>query len=141
MDIVKNFNNLLNHISLLSQNTKLIIVSKNRTIDQINLILKQGHKDFGENKVQEACIKWKNILLEKRDINLHLIGKLQSNKAKQAFEIFNYIHTLDNDKLAVIFSQLENNSKRKLKYFIQVNIGNEPQKNGISVEARIYIIL
>ena len=73
------------------------------------------------------------FLSKDKDLNLHLIGKLQSNKAKEAFKIFHYIHTLDNEKLAKIFSKLEENSLKKIKYFVQVNIANEPQKNGISV--------
>jgi pyridoxal phosphate enzyme (YggS family) len=111
----------------------LIVVTKNQNLDKINLIIKEGHKDFGENRVQEAISKWKNLLSEDTDLKLHLIGKLQSNKAKDAFNIFKYIHTLDNIKLAKIFSDLEKNSGRKIKYFIQVNIGNESQKNGIHV--------
>jgi pyridoxal phosphate enzyme (YggS family) len=85
----------------------------------------------------EPCMQhcqWKNLILRNSQLRLHLIGKLQSNKAKDAFEIFQYIHTLDNEKLAKIFANLENNSLKKIKYFIQVNIANEPQKNGISVE-------
>lgn len=92
-----------------------------------------GHLDFGENKVQEAADKWSDILLTNNKIRLHLIGKLQSNKAKQAFSLFQYIHSLDNIKLAKIFSDLENLSGRKIKYFIQVNIGNESQKSGVSL--------
>ena len=89
---------------------------------------------FGENRVQDASLKWKNLILENLELKLHLIGKLQSNKAKDAFEIFHYIHTLDNEKLAQIFSKLESNNLKKIKYFIQVNIANEIQKNGISVD-------
>ena len=92
-----------------------------------------GHQDFGENRVQEAYIKWQKIILSNPLINLHLIGKLQSNKAADAFKIFNFIHTLENEKLANIFSKLENDSNRKIKYFIQVNIGSEVQKSGISI--------
>jgi pyridoxal phosphate enzyme (YggS family) len=94
--------------------------------------LKQIH--FGENKVQEAKLKWSNIKEDFIDLNLHFIGNLQSNKAKEAFEIFDYIHSLDNEKLAKIFKQLESNSVKKIKYFIQVNLGNEEQKSGIKIE-------
>jgi len=86
---------------------------------------------FGENKVQEAQEKWSNFLNDNKDVKLHLIGKLQSNKAKDAFALFDYIHTLNSEKLAKIFSNLEKDSKKNLKYFIQVNIGHEIQKNGI----------
>jgi pyridoxal phosphate enzyme (YggS family) len=133
MSIIKNYKHISSLINSLAKNTKLIVVTKNQNLDKINLIIKEGHKDFGENRVQEAITKWKNLLTEDTDLNLHLIGKLQSNKAKDAFNIFKYIHTLDNVKLAKIFSDLEKNSGRKIKYFIQVNIGDESQKNGIHV--------
>jgi len=133
MSIIENYKHISSLINSLYKNTKLIVVTKNQNLDKINLIIKEGHKDFGENRVQEAISKWKNLLSEDTDLNLHLIGKLQSNKAKDAFNIFKYIHTLDNVKLAKIFSDLEKNSGRKIKYFIQVNIGDESQKNGIHV--------
>ena len=133
MSIIENYKHISSLINSLYKNTKLIVVTKNQNLDKINLIIKEGHKDFGENRVQEAITKWKNLLLEDTDLNLHLIGKLQSNKAKDAFNIFKYVHTLDNVKLAKIFSDLEKNSGRKIKYFIQVNIGDESQKNGIHV--------
>ena len=87
---------------------------------------------FGENKVQESSTKWEKLISTSPEIKLHLIGKLQSNKAKDAFKIFHYIHTLDNEKLAKIFEKLENSSSKKIKYFVQVNIAKESQKNGIS---------
>lgn len=133
MQIIINYNQIINKISLLSKSTKLIVVCKNQDLKNIDFIIKQGHSDFGENKVQEASFKWKNIILNNSQLQLHLLGKLQSNKAKDAFKIFTYIHTLDTEKLSKIFSKLENENSKKIKYFIQVNIGNEPQKNGISV--------
>jgi pyridoxal phosphate enzyme (YggS family) len=133
MSIIKNYKDISSLISSLSKNSKLIVVTKNQNLDNINLIVKEGHKDFGENRVQEAITKWKNLLSEDTDLNLHLIGKLQSNKAKDAFNIFKYVHTLDNIKLARIFSDLEKSSARKIKYFIQVNIGDESQKSGIHI--------
>jgi pyridoxal phosphate enzyme (YggS family) len=132
MSIIKNYNVILNSIQSVSKETKLIVVTKNRSIDNINLLINLNHLHFGENRVQEASLKWKN-LISNSNLKLHLIGKLQSNKAKDAFEIFHYIHTLDNEKLAKIFARLEENSIKKIKYFIQVNVGNEPQKSGISV--------
>ena len=134
MQIIINYNQIINKISLLSKSTKLIVVCKNQDFKNIDFIIKQGHTNFGENKVQEASFKWKNIILNNSQLQLHLLGKLQSNKAKDAFKIFTYIHTLDTEKLAKIFSKLENENLEKIKYFIQVNIGNEPQKNGISVD-------
>jgi pyridoxal phosphate enzyme (YggS family) len=132
MSVIEKYNYISTLLNSSSKKTKLIVVTKNQDIDKINTIIKQGHRDFGENRVQEAVIKWKNLLLNHEDLNLHLIGKLQSNKANEAFNIFKYIHTLDNEKLAKLFNQFETNGKRKIKYFIQVNIGNEIQKNGIS---------
>ena len=132
--ILHNYSKVLNSVKILSQKVKLIVVTKNQDINKINFIISKEHEHFGENRVQEASIKWRNLISINPKLRLHLIGKLQSNKAKDAFEIFHYIHTLDNEKLAQIFSKLENNSIKKIKYFIQVNIGNEPQKNGIAVD-------
>ena len=134
MYIEKNYNYISTTVKSLSANTELIIVSKNQDIEKINRLIKLNHIHFGENRVQEASLKWKNLILDNLELKLHLVGKLQSNKAKDAFQIFHYIHTLDSDKLAQIFSKLEGNSSKKIKYFIQVNIGNEPQKNGISAD-------
>ena len=132
--ILHNYSKVSNTIKILSEKVKLIVVTKNQDINKINFIISKEHEHFGENRVQEASIKWRNLISTNPKLKLHLIGKLQSNKAKDAFEIFNYIHTLDNEKLGQIFSKLENNSTKKIKYFIQVNIGNEPQKNGIAVD-------
>ena len=132
--ILNNYTKILNSVKILSENVKLIVVTKNQDINKINFIVSKGHEHFGENRVQEAFLKWKNLISTNSKLKLHLIGKLQSNKAKDAFEIFDYIHTLDNEKLGQIFSKLEGNSTKKIKYFIQVNIGNEPQKNGIKVD-------
>ena len=123
----------MENISLLKKNTTLIIVTKTHSLNYIKPLIDIGHLNFGENKVQEAIIKWKNILIVNKNLKLHMLGKLQSNKAKVAFEIFNYIHSLDNEKLAQIFARLESNSIKKVKYFIQVNVGNESQKSGIAI--------
>ena len=132
---MNNFNNfkvIKKEIEQLTYKPNLILVTKNQSIDIIYPFLDAGHLHFGENKVQEANQKWINILKNNSKIKLHLIGKLQSNKAKDAFNLFEFIHTLDSEKLAKIFSSLESNSDRRIKYFIQVNIGNEIQKNGIN---------
>jgi len=134
MSIIKNYINIVNSIQSLSKKTTLIVVSKNQQLNDINLLIKENHIHFGENRVQDASIKWKKLILDNCQLKLHLIGKLQSNKVKDAFEIFHYIHTLDNEKLAQIFSKLESNNLKKIKYFIQVNIAIEIQKNGISVD-------
>ena len=132
--ILHNYSKVLNMVKIFSKKIKLIVVTKNQDINKINFIISKEHEHFGENRVQEASIKWRNLISTNPKLKLHLIGKLQSNKAKDAFEIFHYVHTLDNEKLGQIFSKLENNSIKKIKYFIQVNIGNEPQKNGIAVD-------
>jgi pyridoxal phosphate enzyme (YggS family) len=111
----------------------LVAVTKFQSIEDMQVLYDLGVRDFGENKVQEAKNKWEEIKKKETYLNLHLIGKLQSNKAKDAFQIFDFIHTLDSEKLAKIFSNLENNSEKKIKYFIQVNIGHEPQKSGIEL--------
>ena len=133
MFIIENYNYVLNAVQSLSNETKLIVVTKNQKVEDINLLINLNHLHFGENRVQEASLKWKKLLSNSK-LKLHLIGKLQSNKAKDAFEIFHYIHTLDSEKLAQIFAKLEENSIKKIKYFIQVNVGNEPQKSGISID-------
>jgi pyridoxal phosphate enzyme (YggS family) len=133
MQVLNNFLLVKSNIARHSSKAKLIVVTKNQQLDSINFLIKAHHFDFGENRVQEASLKWKNLISNNTQLKLHLIGKLQSNKAKDAFEIFHYIHTLDNEKLARIFAKLETNSLKKIKYFIQVNVGNEPQKNGISI--------
>jgi pyridoxal phosphate enzyme (YggS family) len=132
MNCLDNFKALKKEIFNLDPVSNIIVVTKNRTFDAILPIIKSGHLHFGENKVQEAKEKWSAFLANNRNIQLHLIGKLQSNKAKDAFVLFDFIHTLDNEKLAKKFSDLEFNSKRKIKYFVQINIGDEIQKNGIN---------
>ena len=131
MNIIENFLNIKKELEALNYKTNLIVVSKNQSLENIIPLIETGHCDFGENRIQEAADKWTDIISNNKDINLHFLGKLQSNKAKEAYKIFNYIHSLDNEKLAKIFSDLEFNHNKKLKYFIQVNIGNEQQKNGI----------
>ena len=113
---------------------KIIAVSKTFKIDKILPLLEYGHLDYGENKVQEALDKWSNIKEKNKDIKLHLIGKLQTNKVKFALKIFDYIHSLDSEKLAnkIAVEQIKQN--KQLKIFIQVNIGNEDQKSGINKE-------
>jgi pyridoxal phosphate enzyme (YggS family) len=132
MSVLDNYNYIINSIQSFSKRTTLIVVTKNQNPDVVKLLIKNKHLHFGENRVQETLTKWQKLISISPEIKLHLIGKLQSNKAKEAFKIFNYIHTLDNEKLAKIFETLENNSSKKIKYFVQVNIANESQKNGIS---------
>ena len=113
---------------------RIIAVTKTFSMDHISYLIKDGHLDFGENKVQEAVNKWTNVKLNYPDLNLHMIGKLQTNKVKNVIKLFDYIHSLDSIKLAKKISEEQNKIKKKLKIFIQVNIGNEIQKNGIMVK-------
>ena len=113
---------------------KIVVVSKGQSIDKIKPLLEYGHVHFGENRVQEAIIKWKDLRSKFNNVKLHLVGGLQSNKAKEALSLFDYIHSLDNEKLAKILSDLEDINQKKIKYFIQVNLGQETQKRGISDE-------
>ena len=117
-----------------NQNIDIIAVSKTFSIEQINPLIDYGHNHFGENKVQEAITKWKAIKEFNHNIKLHLIGKLQSNKVKFVIPIFDYIHSLDNIKLANKIFNEEKKINKKVKIFIQVNIDNEIQKNGIKKE-------
>ena len=115
------------------QIVKIIAVSKTFSIEHIKPLIDYGHQHFGENKVQEAIAKWSEIKKENENLKLHMIGKLQSNKAKDAVKFFDYIHSLDNKKLADTLAKHQLNLKKNLNYFIQVNIGNEIQKSGIPV--------
>jgi pyridoxal phosphate enzyme (YggS family) len=133
--IVERFDKIKSNISLLkpAKAVNIIAVSKTFSINHIRPLIDYGHLHFGENKVQEAMSKWRIIRSEKKDLNLHFIGKLQTNKAKDAVKLFDYIHSLDNQKLADSLSKQQNNLNKQLKYFIQVNLGNEIQKSGIPV--------
>jgi len=132
--VASNFNFIQNKINGISKSTRIVVVSKKRSYDQIQPLLQINHLDYGENQIQEALNKWPSIIASNKKIRLHLIGRLQSNKAKAAFNLFEYFHSLDSEKLAKIFSTLEKEAGIKKKYFIQVNIGNENQKAGISVD-------
>jgi pyridoxal phosphate enzyme (YggS family) len=113
-------------------NLKIIAVSKTFSIDQILPLIKHGHLHYGENKVQEAINKWSDVKLEYSDIKLHLIGRLQSNKTKLAVKLFDYIHSVDSEKIAKKIADEELKQNKKVKIFIQVNIGDENQKSGIT---------
>jgi pyridoxal phosphate enzyme (YggS family) len=133
MDSVDNFYHIKNQLNTYFSNTKIIIVTKSFDLEKINPLLKIGHLHFGENRIQEAISKWSSVLEKNVDINLHLLGHLQSNKASEAVSLFNFVHSLDSEKLAIKLKDAENNINRKLKYFIQVNIGEENQKYGVPV--------
>ena len=109
----------------------IIAISKTFPLEKIMPLIEHGHLHYGENKVQEAKIKWTSIKNEKPNLNLHFVGKLQTNKAKDVVKLFNYVHSLENIKQAELLSKYEKELKKKLKYFVQVNIAQEKQKSGI----------
>ena len=137
----KTVQNLLDIENLLKSNLKdinilnlpkIIAVSKTFTIDKIYPLIDHGHLDFGENKVQEAIDKWSDIKIQKPNLKLHMVGKLQSNKVKLAVKLFDYIHSVDSEKLAKKILEEQNKINRKIKIFLQVNIGDESQKSGVN---------
>lgn len=136
--VVQNLINIKNKIktNLIDLNkknqTEIIAVSKTFKLEKILPLIEYGHVHFGENKVQEALDKWSNIKKKDLNIRLHMIGKLQTNKVKFAVKIFDYIHSVDSEKLAKKISEEQNKINKKLKVFIQVNIGNESQKSGVN---------
>ena len=134
--IIQRFNKIKSNITSIKpiRPVNIVAVSKTFSLNHIQPLIDYGHKHFGENKVQEAFSKWHELKKSNNSLNLHMIGKLQSNKAKKAVGIFDYIHSLDNQKLADILSREQQNLGKKLKYFIQVNIGNELQKSGIQAQ-------
>ena len=131
---VNNLVSIKKEIQLKNDNIKIIAVSKTFPIENILPLIEFGHIDYGENKVKEALDKWTNIKNENKSIKLHLIGKLQTNKVKLALGIFDYIHSLDSEKLAIKISEEQIKQEKKPKIFIQVNIGDEDQKSGLSKE-------
>ena len=134
---VNNLIKIQNQLKDLNENrlkdfTKIIAVSKTFPIDKILPLIEHGHTNFGENKVQEAIEKWADVKKKYHSIKLHMIGKLQTNKVKFAINLFDYIHSLDNFKLAKKISDEQKKNNKKPKIFIQINIGNESQKSGIN---------
>ena len=117
-----------------SLKTEIIAVSKTFSMENILALIDYGHLDYGENKVQEALDKWTDVKKNKPNLNLHMIGKLQTNKVKYVVKLFDYIHSLDSIKLAKKISLEQNKIKRNLKIFIQINIGNEKQKSGVMID-------
>lgn len=134
MTLIKNYNNVLNNINNLSKDAILIVVSKTFSISYIKPIINCKHNHFGENRVQESIDKWSDLLKNNKDLKLHLIGKLQTNKVIEAINHFSFIHSLDSEKLAIKIAKEEKNYNKNLNYFIQINIGQEEQKSGISIK-------
>ena len=131
LDIENNIKAQLDELKI-NNNPKVIAVSKTFKIDKILPLINYGHVDFGENKVQEAVEKWTEIKKINSDIKLHMIGKLQTNKVKFAVKLFDYIHSVDSEKLAKKIANEQNKLNKKIKIFLQVNIGEENQKSGIN---------
>ena len=131
LDIENNINTYLNKLNI-DNNPKIIAVSKTFKIDNILPLIEHGHIDFGENKVQEAIEKWTDIKRINSKVRLHMIGKLQTNKVKFAVQIFDYIHSVDSEKLAKKIADEQSKINKKVKIFLQVNIGDENQKSGIN---------
>ena len=131
LDIENNIKTYINKLNI-NNNTKIIAVSKTFKLDKILPLIEYGHIDYGENKVQEAVEKWTEIKKINSNIKLHMIGKLQTNKVKFAVQIFDYIHSVDSVKLAKKIVNEQNKINKKIKIFLQVNIGDENQKSGIN---------
>ena len=131
IDIDNNIKGYLNKLNI-NNNTKIVAVSKTFKIDKILPLIEYGHLDYGENKVQEATEKWTEIKKIHSHVKLHMIGKLQTNKVKFAVQIFDYIHSVDSEKLAKKIADEQNKINKKIKIFLQVNIGDENQKSGIN---------
>jgi pyridoxal phosphate enzyme (YggS family) len=130
LDIENNIKVYLNKLNI-NNNPKIVAVSKTFKIDKILPLIEYGHIDYGENKVQEAVEKWTEIKKRNSHVRLHMIGKLQTNKVKFAVQIFDYIHSVDSEKLAKKIADEQNKINKKIKIFLQVNIGDENQKSGI----------
>ena len=135
MNIITSFEKIKQQIKNNSAKnaTEIIAVSKTFPIEHIMPLIKYGHRHFGENKVQEAEKKWQGLKNSISDLKLHMIGRLQSNKAKKAVEIFDYIHSLDSEKLAKELSKRQKEKGKSLNYFIQINLGSEEQKGGVEL--------
>ena len=131
IDIENNIKTHLNKLNV-NNNPKIVAVSKTFKIDKILPLIEHGHIDYGENKVQEALEKWTEIKKINSKVRLHMIGKLQTNKVKFAVQIFDYIHSVDSEKLAKKIADEQNKINRKIKIFLQVNIGDEYQKSGVN---------
>ena len=133
--IVERYKKINSNISSIKpgQKVNIIAVSKTFSLENIKPLIDFGHTHFGENKVQEANAKWSVIKRLNNNLKLHMVGKLQTNKVKEAVKLFDYIHSLDNQKLADVLAKHQMSLNKKLGYFIQVNIGNEIQKSGIPV--------
>ena len=134
MSIVQNLENIKKELKDNNINLKVIAVSKTFEISHINPLIDHGHYIYGENRVQEAKRKWEDLLIQNKNLNIHLIGGLQTNKAKDAVKLFKCIHSVDREKLVDALLIAEDSLKLKREYFLQVNTGNESQKSGVNIK-------
>ena len=134
IEIIERYNKINKEAKELSVNkVTLVAISKSFSLNYIKPLIDIGHLHFGENKIQETFVKWSETISKNLNIQLHMVGRLQSNKVSEAVNLFSYIHSLDNEKLAFHLFEKEKEYGKKLKYFIQINIGEENQKSGISI--------
>ena len=133
MNIITNYKKIIDEVYAINKKMTLIAVSKTYPLSYIKPLIDFGHLDFGENKVQEALNKWSKTLSELTNLKLHMLGKIQTNKAHDVVSLFSYVHSLDSEKLVLKLSKAEKDLSKKLKYFIQINIGSEFQKSGIQI--------
>tara|TARA_B100001121_G_scaffold309855_1_gene338244 strand:+ start:1203 stop:1865 length:663 start_codon:yes stop_codon:yes gene_type:complete len=134
IDLNDNINKKISDLNYNNYKPQIIAVSKTFPIENILPLIEYGHEHFGENKVQEALNKWSNIKIQNPKIKLHMIGRLQTNKVKQAVSIFDYIHSVDSIKLANKISDEQKKQNKRIKIFLQVNIGEELQKSGSNLD-------
>lgn len=133
MDPIFNYKFINDKINSFAKKVTLVVVTKTFSMNVIKPLIDLGHLHFGENKVQEASAKWTDVLMVNKNLKLHMLGKIQSNKVDSIVKTFSFIHSLDSEKLANKFYESEAKASKKLNYFIQVNIGNEIQKGGINL--------
>jgi pyridoxal phosphate enzyme (YggS family) len=133
MNIINNYKKIIDEVYAINKKITLIAVSKTYPLSYIKPLIDFGHLDFGENKVQEALNKWSKTLSELTNLKLHMLGKIQTNKAHDVVSLFSYVHSLDSEKLVLKLSKAEKDLSKKLKYFVQINIGSEIQKSGIQI--------
>ena len=134
LNLIKNKINQVINEKQLKTDPKIVVISKTFSINKIAPLFENGHIHFGENKIREAENKWREVKNNNKNLQLHMVGKLQTNKVKKAIKLFDYIHSLDNQNLALKIQQCENELKKKTKLFIQVNVADEPQKSGIQLK-------
>ena len=132
MSALESFKKIQENVNQINNKVTIVVVSKTFSIAKVQPLINSGHLDYGENKVQEAKEKWLQYLDTNSNIKLHMIGRLQTNKAYDAVKLFDYVHSLDNEKLAIKLSLYEKDMSKKLKYFIQVNVDDEVHKSGIA---------